>query len=453
MRSGRRKESGFALLLVFLMAAIVGIMLFLEIPRVAFEAQRQKEQLLIDRGEQYKRAIKVFYTTNKRYPASLEELESFNNRRFLRKRYIDPMTGKDEWRPIHVQNGMLTDSKVVQPQAAGQQQTASTAGQYVGEKTYIGVPVSTGATPGVNLAQRRRASDDRPAGLVDAGNGDQPVISDPNGDPNASQNPGQTPYPGQVPAPVQVGQLPPGVPVPGAVPVMPGQVQGTPLGGGRFPGQIALPNQNPGMQNPGMQNPGMQNTGGGYVSAGGSYVGGSGSYVGGGTSYVGGNPATGSQPNAPAVPGQYPGAVPNQPPGVGTPGYNPTTGANGTPTAYGQPGVNQQGQNAAVGMIQNLLTTPRVAPGGGTGPQGTVIGGGIAGFASLADQEGIKVYGDRTNYSEWEFIYDPAKDVLPRNPATGSAGTPASQLGNTQGMGNQGMNPVGAPPQPGMNPG
>ena len=92
------------------MAAVIAISLYMEIPRIAFEAQRQKEQLLIERGEQYKRAIQVFYTTNKRYPARIEELENLNNRRFLRRRYIDPMTGKDEWRLVHIQNGVLTDS-------------------------------------------------------------------------------------------------------------------------------------------------------------------------------------------------------------------------------------------------------------------------------------------------------------------------------------------------------
>ncbi|MGA2194361.1 MAG: hypothetical protein ABSH40_03750, partial [Bryobacteraceae bacterium] len=58
----RPKESGFALLMVFLMAACVAIMLYMEMPRVAFEAERQKELLLIDRGNQFKRAIQVFVT-------------------------------------------------------------------------------------------------------------------------------------------------------------------------------------------------------------------------------------------------------------------------------------------------------------------------------------------------------------------------------------------------------
>src|SRR5580658_6587786 len=104
-----RKDSGFALLLVFLMSAMIAISLYMEMPRVAMESQRQKEQLLIVRGEEYKRAILVFFKTTQRWPTKFEDLESFNNRRFLRRRYIDPMTGKDEWRLIHINNGVFTD--------------------------------------------------------------------------------------------------------------------------------------------------------------------------------------------------------------------------------------------------------------------------------------------------------------------------------------------------------
>src|SRR5438105_15231622 len=112
-RSARRqKESGYALMFVFLMAAVIAISLYMEIPRVAFETQRQKEQLLVERGEQYKRAIQLFMRANQRWPSKIEDLESTNNRRFLRKRYVDPMIGKDEWRVIHVQNRTLIDCEV-----------------------------------------------------------------------------------------------------------------------------------------------------------------------------------------------------------------------------------------------------------------------------------------------------------------------------------------------------
>src|SRR5437764_1106262 len=128
-------EGGFAVLLVFLMASMVAISLYYEIPRFAMQKQRDKEQILIDRGEQYKRAIQLFVKKAGRYPTEIKDLESFQNQRFLRQRYADPMTGKDEWRLIHIQNGILTDSKLSKPAGPGQQKEGgSTAGQFVGEQ-------------------------------------------------------------------------------------------------------------------------------------------------------------------------------------------------------------------------------------------------------------------------------------------------------------------------------
>jgi hypothetical protein len=111
----RRPERGFALLVIFLIAAAVAFTMYQELPRAAFESARDKEQLLMDRGNQYKRAIQVFYAENKSYPAELKDLESKNNKRYLRRRYIDPMTGKDEWRLIHTNGSFLTDSLVKKP--------------------------------------------------------------------------------------------------------------------------------------------------------------------------------------------------------------------------------------------------------------------------------------------------------------------------------------------------
>lgn len=109
----REQERGFALLLIFLLFSLVAISLYMEMPRVAFETQRNREELTVDRGEQYKRAIQVFVRANKRYPSKIEDLESFNDKRYLRHRFINPMTGKDDWRFVHVgPNGVLTDSLV-----------------------------------------------------------------------------------------------------------------------------------------------------------------------------------------------------------------------------------------------------------------------------------------------------------------------------------------------------
>ena len=110
-RSGQR---GSALLIVFVFAAFVAIMLYKEMPVTIFEAKRQKEQLLIDRGSEYKRAIKLFVIRNRTFPTSLDQLEKFNNVRYIRHRFKDPMTGQSEWRLIHVTGPgfVLTDSKV-----------------------------------------------------------------------------------------------------------------------------------------------------------------------------------------------------------------------------------------------------------------------------------------------------------------------------------------------------
>jgi hypothetical protein len=142
------------MLLVFLMAAVVALMLYKAMPRVAFETERDKEQLLIDRGGQYKRAIQLYYTQFRRYPARIEDLENTNDKRFLRRRYVDPFTGKDEWRLVHTNGMALTDSKVQAPPAAGangqgangQATTAGAFGAPVGS-TSPGSTTSPGASP------------------------------------------------------------------------------------------------------------------------------------------------------------------------------------------------------------------------------------------------------------------------------------------------------------------
>jgi hypothetical protein len=58
---------------------------------------------------QYSRAIRAYYKKFGRYPTRVEELESTNNLRFLRKRYKDPITGKD-FKLLHFGEVKLTMS-------------------------------------------------------------------------------------------------------------------------------------------------------------------------------------------------------------------------------------------------------------------------------------------------------------------------------------------------------
>jgi hypothetical protein len=115
------------------------------------------------------------------------------------------------------------------------------------------------------------------------------------------------------------------------------------------------------------------------------------------------------------------------------------------PQGFPQPGTTTGQPNAAADMIRNILTTPR--PGGmpQQGMGGQTFGGGIAGVASTAEGEGVKVYNERTLYQEWEFIYDPSKQKQIPNPnALGAIGTPASSMGSPmpgQQHGAPGMSP------------
>jgi hypothetical protein len=495
-------ESGFALLLVFLMAAIVAISLYMQIPRVAFQSQRQKEQLLMSRGEQYKRAIQLFVRANNRYPGDIKDLENFNNRRYLRHKFVDPVTGKDEWRLIHVNAaGVFTDSLLNKKKDADKdkkdQQPAGP--QFVAEEAGLGSNLNQGQVI-TNPALNRRASEGGPPTPVGGriGLDGQPVQYLPpgQGDPTQQTAGAQAqPYPG---APIQGQPYTPiqGMPNPvtgnfGASPTNPGAVvnngvqannnsnSGAPVPPeiGNFPntqrqafpaqtqGGIAPPGILPGGIQPGVTQPGQQglpqtnlnqsnlnqsnqanqanNNSSSFVGGGGSFVGGS-SFVGSGSSFVGGqtNPtgAAGNNP-IPQLNQNFP--QPNQPAQVQTPQqfqppqqqFQPQQAAQ--PFAVSPQPVTQAGNttpitggsNQATQMINNILTSPRTQPTPNGQQGGQQVGGGIAGVASTSESPSIMVYNDRTNYNEWEFIFDLTKQRAAANPNGGVVGTPAQNIG------------------------
>jgi type II secretory pathway pseudopilin PulG len=362
--SRRRKgqESGFALLFVMAAAAIIGIMLYLEMPRIAFEAQRTKEGDLIMRGEQYKRAIQLFVRRFNRYPAAIGDLENTNNMRFLRKRYKDPMTGKDDWRLIHNTGGFFTDSLTMKPPGpkgttdAAQLGSADTGdGSQAGPQRWQlrrgGETPPPDAVPGEPDAQTdTEAADEQQQAAAP----EVPVVG-PGLNSQPTLNTGDTGVPGAAqlgaPQPGQPGYAPGGVPQPG----QPGyQLSGPP---GFQPGVPPQPGQRP---------------------------------------YRPGTPVYGSQPLYPPVP--LPG-MPN----------SGNTGAS----------------NPALSTIDNQLSGGSSLSGATGGSFGmTSAGAGIGGVASKSKVAGIRVYKDHTKYNEWEFLYDPRQDILGMGGMQPNTGTP-----------------------------
>ena len=144
-------EAGFLLVYVVLLAALILIALAVAAPVVAKDLQRDKEVESAHRANEYVRAIRLYYRKNKTYPVSIDALENTNNVRYLRKQYIDPLTGKNDWRIIHVgENKTTVKGFFGQPLgglnttgAGGGLGTASTLGTGFG-----GAPSSFGASTG-----------------------------------------------------------------------------------------------------------------------------------------------------------------------------------------------------------------------------------------------------------------------------------------------------------------
>ncbi len=413
-RRRRRDESGFAMLLVFVLAAAIAITLFIEVPRIAFESQRAREQMTIDRALQYQRAIQLFYRKYHLYPQTLDDLETTRNIRFLRHRYKDPLTGND-FRLLHVgPSGQLTDS-LVQPPAplpgsstgsgpnsspnsvqSSNSSQSSNSGQSSSSQPIDPNNPNAQAPDPLNMALRRPSDRLTPA----APSGGQP--EDPNSNPPPDQVLQQDPTQSGQP-PFQPGQ--PGMPGQPGQPFIPGQTgfpgqPGFPRQPG-FPGQPGIPGLpgQPGFPGQPVQQPTDPNQPQQPIDPSQPQQ-----FAGQPQQFAGQPPQfPGQQPQQ--YPGQPPQQYPGQPqqfPVQPQPGQLPVNLGAATPGGVAPAG------NQAASMIQTLLTTPRQPPSSTGFTTGNT--GGIAGVASTAEGKGIHVVNDHTKYKEWEFVYDIKKD-------------------------------------------
>jgi hypothetical protein len=375
---------------------------------VTFEAQRDREQLLIDRGEQYSRAVNLYVRKFNKYPPDFDALDNTQNIRFLRRRYVDPMTGKDEWRIIHVgPGGVFTDSLVYNKATANNMAAADTFSTVLTQMQQAGgAPVDPSQTGGGDVGERRRSSE--------SGSGGGTGPTDPN-------NPNNI-----VPPLLGIGgtSSAPLLAVPGSsTPGLPGQTGANQLPpGAQMPPGAQIP---PGASQSTSQQPAGAPTQGGAAA---NLI---------------------NQLLTSPRPGGFPGAPQN--------GQQPSVDQFGNP-------IQPTGANGVTpGTTGTTAGTPAGSPTGGQ-----VVGGGMAGVASKHAVQGIKIYNDRKKYNEWEFVYDASKDparvgagAAPVNnvpPANGAAGaTGATSPGATTGSSifpttpttaPGGFNPSPVPPPP-----
>ncbi|HUO26511.1 MAG TPA: hypothetical protein VMU61_12655 [Candidatus Aquilonibacter sp.] len=93
---GRKSsQQGYVLLTLLLLVALMTITAAVVAAKITTEIQRDREEELIHRATEYRRAISRFTKKSGRFPMTLDDLDHTSGVRYLRRRYKDPITGKD----------------------------------------------------------------------------------------------------------------------------------------------------------------------------------------------------------------------------------------------------------------------------------------------------------------------------------------------------------------------
>lgn len=136
-------DKGYAMAALLVAMAVMAVLMSVALPVWRHEAQREKEEELVFRGQQYIRAIRLFHQRTQTLPTSVDMLVQG---RYLRKKYKDPVSGED-FNPIPAGGAIPGQGggRAGQPAQGGQPGRGgmSPAGGF-GSGTSSGPPTSTG---------------------------------------------------------------------------------------------------------------------------------------------------------------------------------------------------------------------------------------------------------------------------------------------------------------------
>jgi hypothetical protein len=433
-RCRHSEESGFAFLMALGMMLILLALSLVVLQNFVTEGKRTREEDTIWRGEQYARAIRLYYHKMGHYPQTMDDLQKGGLQlHFLRQAYKNPMNKTDgTWRFIYVNaTGQITGSvryatlqqMVLIDQYAGIIPGASPTAPMPGQ---IGVSAASLVSASGSSSQQLQgvlsgilssvpsntdtsnggSSSQLQSGTSQSGTpGQTPDQS--NGQPTPPPPAGVSSTSDQVAQLVQSGQLPPGI--------TPDMVTAY-LQTGQLPPGITQDMVNQFTQN--LQNPQAQQNPQNQ------------------------NPDNSQNPQNPAQGGQTT--------------FGPSPSGQSNSLSFGSASTAQPGLGAAVNPL--LLLKP-------TGPvEGPVLGGFLTGVACTTDIKSLKVYRRGKKYQEWEFIWNPLEDALASAQQTmggpqggvlpgqtsgigfGTAGGSVGGSGSSQ-FGNSPMQPTSPAPQ------
>jgi hypothetical protein len=237
----RSAESGYAYLMAFFMIAVVLIGSEVVLRNMAVEAKREREAEMIWRGNQYVRAIRLYYRKSGHYPQSLDDLEmGLPGLHFLRPVTLkEPMNRADgSWRLIYTNaSGQIIGS--VRYATMQQMALMDLNGGKMPSPSQSGA--STGTPNATSAQDTGTASSAPPAPTSDAQNqsqnqSQQPTQTNSNspfGVPTPTAGPGNALLGSATPTGTAIPQLQPTGPVDG--PVLGGFVAGV-AGGNHYDG-------------------------------------------------------------------------------------------------------------------------------------------------------------------------------------------------------------------------
>jgi type II secretory pathway pseudopilin PulG len=188
-------EDGYIMLTLLLAMALLVIFAAAIVPSITFDIRRDREQEMIHRGVQYSRAIRAYYKKFGRYPTRIEDLESANNQRFLRKRYKDPMNCKnlkcEDFKLLHFGEVQLTLSGIGGGSIPGANAIGTNGGLNGGptgsggfsQPTNLGGNSGFGANSNSSFGQNQQTTGGQPSGSDSPQSGSSSAPGPTNGDP------------------------------------------------------------------------------------------------------------------------------------------------------------------------------------------------------------------------------------------------------------------------------
>lgn len=100
---GSRASRGYVLIILMMAVLVLSLALLVAVPVWQTELQRDKEEELIFRGNQYAEAVRIYVKKNPgRFPTSLKELL---DKKCIRRLYRDPFSRDGQWNVVLASTG------------------------------------------------------------------------------------------------------------------------------------------------------------------------------------------------------------------------------------------------------------------------------------------------------------------------------------------------------------